>query len=383
MVGVFSASGFEFYRVSLLPRAAFECYCLFYFLKMLGKQINKNLFAIQAIICISLIVGFSTYLLMGQNFSIAETVITANKYLLPFIVFPLLYKQSANTKALAAIERLYSFFIFFASFAVISGLLLDIKIFRSYDFERFGYKGFFFSVNEASLFFILAQIYGTLRVLRKKGWLILFLATVAGIFLGTKAGIIAPLLVWPCAIVARFHRSKIMLLIITLLVPISISIIWLKLPKLLTNSTAIAWYSQASSKSGVATMLFSSRNKFLEERFMPAVLDRSWVNYLFGGIDISKYAIEMDFCDLFLFMGMVGSCAFIAGYTLLFFGNGFTFFGLFALLICMLLAAIAGHVFISGSNGAYLVLIAALSRNMMTQKRNNFPAIQNLSSSAI
>ncbi|HZY80883.1 MAG TPA: hypothetical protein VFE50_15270, partial [Cyclobacteriaceae bacterium] len=84
----------------------------------------------------------------------------------------------------------------------------------------------------------------------------------------------------------------------------------------------------------------------------------TFVNYLFGGEDPMNFLVEMDFFDLFLFMGLVGFVI----YFVLLFSTVFRFnkkqpFHLFFVTIYLTLAFLGGHFFSSVINAVYLCLI--------------------------
>ena len=172
LVGLLDKIGAPFYRVSLFPRLLFEGVCLLYLLKTFNRPQSRN-FGIIAVTCVLITtLGFIAFALYGYSFNIGEVVVTLNKYILVFIVFPYLRAGFNEQGSKNRIGLLYTVIIVIASCLVISGLLFRIPLFMSYDENRFGYKGLFYAVNEASLFFILAQLYGMYTAIyNKKIWL--------------------------------------------------------------------------------------------------------------------------------------------------------------------------------------------------------------------
>jgi len=93
----------------------------------------------------------------------------------------------------------------------------------------------------------------------------------------------------------------------------------------------------------------------------------NWINILFGGADLVKFATEMDVVDIFLKLGLVGWFAFYFMYiqVLLFSGRRINFERLLFVAVWLGVSVTAGHLAFSAINGGYLaILVLAFSTGL-------------------
>ena len=122
--------------------------------------------------------------------------------------------------------------------------------------------------------------------------------------------------------------------------------------------TALLFFYDAIEKHGWLSMLLSGRDDYVNTKVVAVINSWNIINYLFGGQDQNRFCIEMDFFDLFLFFGIIGSIF----YLLLMFNTIFQVkkvypFFLFFISCFFLLAFLGGHFFSSAVNSIYLCLV--------------------------
>ncbi|MGY6561001.1 MAG: hypothetical protein ACXITV_02730 [Luteibaculaceae bacterium] len=284
------------------------------------------------------IVGFDTQILI--------------KYLYIFPVYIALYKLINHEEYLMFVIKFLRLIFILNAILAISGLVLDIELFRSYSKYRFGFNGFIPAQNEATMFFMLGLLLEYYRVvyLNKKGTYVLYLLIIANALTGTKGSWLFLLML------AGFHvfRSKYKLLYLTLTVLIisSVVIYFVSTPDL------IGHYVYNYQKHGLWTTLFSGRDLFIEGKLIPLLKEWTPINYLFGGQEQTFFYIEMDFIDLFLYFGIFGFFIYLYLIRITYFSFALNkAFFLFVVVSIFLIASLAGHFFSSALNSLYLALV--------------------------
>jgi hypothetical protein len=131
----------------------------------------------------------------------------------------------------------------------------------------------------------------------------------------------------------------------------------------------LEYFISRKNKNGWLTMILSGRNSFLFTKGSLIVENWNIINYFIGGQDQTRLYMEMDFFDLFFFLGIIG-CAI---YFSLYFSTLFRFnilkpFNLFFVFSFLTLAFFGGHFFASAVNSLYLCLVTMYFQ--FTQKNN-------------
>jgi hypothetical protein len=214
-----------------------------------------------------------------------------------------------------------------------------------------------FAQNEATIFYFLGLSYFYYKrfILQIKSKSI-YIVLIGALLLGTKGMYLF------LALLLLFHffnrsRLKTQLATISILIPIFYFITWLLATPQVKGT--LAYFAHKWNTEGVWYTLFSGRTLYLSE--MNDKIMQYWtpLNYFVGGQDQSKFMIEMDLFDLFLFMGAIG---FII-YFILFFASIFRTrlnkpFNFFFFFCYMTLAFLGGHFFSSVLNALYLCVIS-------------------------
>ncbi|MFM9839139.1 MAG: hypothetical protein ACKVOQ_12790 [Cyclobacteriaceae bacterium] len=349
---------YDFSRVSLVFRFAYEV--LFFvlilvFLNQIRQTFLKVFFALLALF----FVGQILYSLqIDYSYNYIENVLIFNKYFFVFIIYFALYPLQNHAEKLGGLIKVFENILFFNASAAILGFIFQIDLFRTYIDQpyRYGYSGFIFAQNEATLFFYIGISYFYYQhfIVGSKTYKFWFFL-LAAILLGTKG-------IYLClGLFLVFHflsysslKSKI-IVIIGVIFLFYVSSWYLQTD---SSQKILNYFILQTQESGLLNMLLSGRNLLFETR-IPDILSKwSAINYFIGGQDVSFDTIEMDFFDLFLFFGLVGGITILLLYFFTLFKlNLRKPFNLFFVFSYFLLAFFAGHFFYSAVNALYLCLI--------------------------
>ena len=368
-VVVLSAFNADFYRVSLVLRTLLELYIIFFFLNngagTLGRKSLVVVLTLFTIVC----AGSAFFVISGNELNPVETFVAFNKYIFIFVAYP--FVMTVFTKSRLTFQRLcrvYELIIYLNSAAVLAGLIFNIGLFRSYIMtesdNRFGYKGLIYAQNEASLFYMIALFYAIYLYHTKGNKALLLLTIFCNYVLGTKAGLIFPTLI--CLSYLLVIRKSLMLKVaaLTSVCCVILCLFIFDIDAILFQFPVYRYFHYFYTRSGIWTMLFSNRDVFIQDRFWPIVDNWTWVNWLCGGTNIDTNAIEMDFHDTFLLMGIVGSVIYVWNYLRLFFIKGNVRFAVVFGFYYFLVAGLGGHVFYSSMNVVYLCILLLKLREM-------------------
>src|SRR5690606_38648988 len=134
-----------FYHIELLKfnrvlKAIFLVYSLVFIITHY-KYIVNNLKLL-----LSFVILLTSVFLLKNNFSnlyVNEYV----RYIFPLLIFPLIHFATLNTEHLflAKLNKFFKGFIILNTILVFIGLIFGIKVFQTYQYERFGYNGIILS----------------------------------------------------------------------------------------------------------------------------------------------------------------------------------------------------------------------------------------------
>jgi len=272
------------------------------------------------------------------------------KLLLPLLTF-LFLKKYANHNYLS-LHWTFITIIIVQSLAILVGFIFNINSLRTYGVNRFGFSGFIYLANEASLFilssffFILNQFH-----LYKKNITLIFLLLIiiSSFLIGTKVGIVLSFIF---LFILFFSDLPSKLKIYLQIGFLSIIII---LIYLLITFDIINFFVKLSGEMGLWSSITSLRNVLFENKLNSFIDNFSISNLLLGG---SSKFVEMDFFDLIFFAGILGAVLYYwALFEVIFKSipeNSFFYIFIFLFLI---FGWISGHFFASGVNSMYLALL--------------------------
>jgi hypothetical protein len=348
------------FSISIYFRLLYEIFFASIILLNLNLTRRKIILAIIALILI-FIIGQQTFLLNygDPEYSIFHDFTLLNKYLYGFIIFGGIYKVVENWKDYSRLIKIYENIVVINSILVFAGLLFNITLFESYYSidVRYGYDGLIPSVNEATLFYFIAISYFYYKhfIRKEKSWKIYMVIT-ASLLLGTKTIYLFLLLLFIYHLITNLSLIKkiIYISLTSIVIPLLI------IPVILDPrfSFLYASFTYFYDKEGFWFMITSGRSYFIQDRFVENLSHWNIINYFFGGTDQFKFMIEMDFFDLFLFLGALGSLVlFYLYYSTIFKNDNKIKFLSFFSFCYFFLAFLSGHIFSSATNALNLVLV--------------------------
>ena len=219
------------------------------------------------------------------------------------------------------------------------GFLFEYELLKSYPYtQRFGFSGLIPKRNEASLFYLLGI--GVVYKSYTEGvkWFnVLFIISIIGsVLLGTKAILLFLIFLMGY----HFRTNKKVIKSILYLMPVLVLLgIYI-----LVYSNVIDYYTSQAEKYGWWYMILSGRNELFRVEVVNIISNWDIVNLVFGGQNQVEGMIEMDFVDLFLFMGVFGFSGYLYLYRQFFF-KPLKGFGLFFTFVFLILAFFGGHFF--------------------------------------
>ncbi len=346
--------GFD--RVSVFSRAGFEAVFLILIIVYPNRKKLEGLSLITILTGLFLlsIVLYSVFISSALN--IAEHLVVYNKYIFVFVVFYALYELKFHDMALKHVAKVLEFIFILNAMLALSGLIFDLPVFGTYlsRWERFGYDGFIVAQNEATFFCFLSlsYFYQSWQFRNEKGWK--FIVVLAScLIIGTKGYYI--FLVFLALYHMYAHPNKIRNWTIIgggLIATFSYVIF---------NFDQFEFYAHHLKKYGLLTMALSGRDELLIEHFTAEIYSWSPIQYFIGGHDLIIHLIEMDFFDLVLSFGLIGTILYLFVQFRTIFNFPFKFhFPIFFVCCYYFLAGLGGHFFGSAVNSLYVVLVCLI-----------------------
>jgi hypothetical protein len=220
------------------------------------------------------------------------------KYLYPFFfigVFSLIKdRQETISRYFEIVETALIINIIF----VVSGFIFSIDFFQSYmRSSRFGYSG----LMEFVFFQDLLIIVISRRLFLDKVDLKFVILSIASLFIGTKAIILFFVIL---IFYYLLEKGKIKLLFLYSGILIS-ALVFMK-PIVDFFAKLFPFWQPLLDKYGYLTLLTSTRDWNIQKTIGYIELNSNLKNLFVGIGEFSKYLVEMDFIDLFLFFGIIG-----------------------------------------------------------------------------
>jgi hypothetical protein len=346
---------YDITRVSLAIRGIYEVLFIGIILLYIdGRRIAFILFLI--FLFLNFLTGQAYFASEVARPHFLENVFMFNKYFYVFIIFfairqlrdsPIFFEKTIN-----AVQTIFTI----NSIAILVGAVTGFHLFSTYlehDYRR-GYMGFLPIQNEATLFYFLAISFAYYKrfILGEKSWTF-FVIVIASLCLGTK-GIyvfIGLLFIFHFLV---YSRQRVVLILFGSLAIFRLTIFMASK----TGQQIIEYFMDKARKQGFLSMLLSGRDILLKKNFVYEMQHWHLVNFFVGGQDVTVHATEMDFFDLFLFFGVVGSICYmtLCFLTIFKFKKGSPFLAFF-IFIYYALAFTGGHFFASAMNALYLCLV--------------------------
>lgn len=297
-----------FYRYAGLIKLCFEIIMVIIIISSKGK-ISKDYFIFFLLSVCFLINQFignqDEYLLKAEV--LEGNIYFFNKYIYILIFIIFIKSISIKRETFTRIFNVFMYILVFNSILILIGFIFEIQLFKSYEYtDRFGYSGFFSKPEEASFMYMIAIIYHYYLWVRKKGnkelHKILFWVFFA-LLIGKKSILLFLILIILGHVIFIVKNRMLYRFIIPFVV-----LIFYFYKETVVNCVLelFPFWQDLYQKSGLITTLSSKRDILLAEAMSNVNLNWGFWNYIFGGIDISKYKVEFELVDLYLFLGVFG-----------------------------------------------------------------------------
>lgn len=273
-----------------------------------------------------------------------------SKFLFPLLIFGFAnYLIKPGTK-INIIFITIEWLMVINSLLIFIGILFSIKLFNTYQGNRFGYNGLFNAVSTGSYAYIITLIYFLLSYKEKviKNWKFI-LIFISCVFIGTKAVYLTmAFAIAYIVIVSKIPFKKTILVVATL------------------TGLLLAYYfffhygifNSIRQTDGLLSSLLSYRDQLFLERTLPFIQESwGWVNYLFGGVSDFDLRSQMDIIDVFFFWGLVGGAFYLYVFLKLFIpfkmnSTGWVFISFLAFIVLL-----AGNFFVYSFVALFLVVL--------------------------
>jgi hypothetical protein len=259
---------------------------------------------------------FTLSLLFIVSQSITEPSFSKNSIdIFSKFLFTLLVLSSVNysvhTPKLHLVFRTFEWIMILNSLLIFLGYFLSIKLFSTYQGERFGYNGAFNAVSTGSYAYIITLMYFLLTyksaVVKNWKFILIFISC---FFIGTKA-------------VYLTMAFTLAYIVITTKIPYKKTILTVGAILLLAAAYFFFFqygiFNSIRQSDGIISALLSYRDELFLERTLPYIKENwSWVNYLFGGVSNFDLRSQMEFIDVFFFWGLLGGAFYLVVFYKLF-----------------------------------------------------------------
>lgn len=242
-----------------------------------------------------------------------DLIKTSFGYSFVFLMF--YYLKSLDLKQ---VNKLFSFFkvlCLIVYITVFLGAVFSIKLFETYIGSRFGFSSIFFPSSYGSYFIIISILifYFYNRYIQNIPNVYIVVASLAGVFTGTKSSYLFLLLFWTYIFFQdRYYKNKWVWTLLAL-VFINLLIFKEKLQIVLEQKFVVLYDSYKNNDFVTFALSYRDVSAHKAELF----IQENWffLNYLFGGVDRRQLLVEISLVDLFLNFGLVGALLFFIAYN--------------------------------------------------------------------
>lgn len=369
-------------RIGALIRVFLILGTCFYIFISLGNKIHQKSIFLFILVFTSICLGM-LFTVVNQDYSL-----TASTYMLIRYYSGIIFLTSAAITVLKvrdeqlifnlnALSYIFIFIFLFNLVCAIFGYLFDLDTFKTYGYflnessmdayydSRFGYNGLIVEQNISSYFFFIGfvLIYFFMNLKRLFLFFYFLCVVIVSLLTGTKSLFIMSLMFF-IYIVIKNNFIKYTMLFSLFLFIFSYLIFKNKIGIL---SDFNFWNS-----------ILSNRLSYVYERFFIEKINLNVSNILFGNFydDAKKFLVELEFIDLFNFLGVFGASTFL---YIVYFTIKSAFDGLenrngrAAIFIIIFASIFSGHLFYDPTSSfffSYLILfIGLLGRKNELSKR--------------
>lgn len=314
---------------------------------LIGWHIKeRKIFIINGVLILS-IIFFSNQLLI-DNISIANTILFI-KYCFPIILLSYFHFNPQSIDIASKFIKSFNSIILLNSILICLAFIFDLKIFKTYGGNRFGFNGLFITGATSTYVYIIYLItyFSSLKTKVIFTWkeLIIFSAV---LLVGTKSIYLALFFL----LIYRFYKSKNKFKYYYIF---SVFLLGVVIFYIHFFETGI--FNDIRKGNNLITSILSYRDQLLIDEIFPFMKSK-WIliNYLIGG---SAYGLksEMGFFDLFFFFGVIGLVIYLFYFSKVFFTYINTMEKSYYISILFLIIFLSGNFFYNATLPIYLLLI--------------------------
>ncbi|NPA43803.1 MAG: hypothetical protein GXO27_07230 [Chlorobi bacterium] len=301
----------------------------------------------------------------GEDMHFVENLLLFFRYVFVFLAFAVAYDLIRYRYFPPYLEKTFRGIFWVNGVFIFGGAAGLFPWAASYDNAwRFGFNGLFFSINDSSFLYImgLTYLYYKRFYLGEKDrlfWWVLFSTAL----LGTKTAYGFLILLFLFHAYRRLRRFNFKILLAATLT--LLAAVYGVFHRVIDNFFAdtVRYFRFLYEEYGFWYMVTSGRSSYFAAKLLPLFEKWSWPNYLFGGMVMGKYNVEMDFVDLFLMFGIAGMILYLSMFNqLVRFLRLPKDLKIFFLIIVMGLAFVSGHFFTSDLVGLFFVTLIVLTQ---------------------
>lgn len=339
---------------SFLPKAFKFLTIIFISIYLLIKE--RKLFLLVLILGVCFIVG---QLFLPNPFELS--VITSFSKYLFFLLIGAFFIKSYTEKTSKLVFSVFEGIIIVNSLIIFLSFIFEWRMFSSYK-NRFGYDGLFIASATGTYFYCISLAYLFLKyrinVFKKA---VFYFVLVSVFLLGTKTAFLYLIFSVTLLFLSEIKNLKTKLIVGATFILTGCFGLYFFLQR--------GIFKEITANEGWVTSVLSYRDQLIINKTLPYI-EENWtlVNYFFGGASVLSYRPQMEYFDLLLFFGFMGSSFYL--YLLYKFYsfkkiqyNSLAFYLLFLLFAA---AFISGNFFYNGSTPIYFAVLVLLAVNSKT-----------------
>jgi hypothetical protein len=306
----------EFIRYSTLSKVivlcVFSVFLLYNFKIYLKDENAVKVFKWIVILIIAFIIG---QVCLNDTIQQPLNLVLNIEYLLKYLYFPIIILLFSSLKYnidyLKKIIFIFEIVFFINTISILIGFCFDVSVFQTYGIGRVGYMGIFSRSGQTSFYFIMFILfyYGLIINDKTKLNIIKFIFfAIVSTFVGTKR-------IYLFLILLSLHYfffqqgykkwSTYKILMLTSLIGV-----YFKKQLIEISNEFFYIFEKIYNENGFFSSLTSFRNELFYNTFNEfVIISWSYLNFIFGGPSFQNYIFitGMDFFDLYLFFGFIGS----------------------------------------------------------------------------
>lgn len=243
------------------------------------------------------------------EYSLWSSLISGNLFYLAHLIFPLLFfvvlqNCSFPKNFFVKTFKIIEWILLFNCLFIILGLLFELSVFQSYAGDRFGYSGLF----PRKLIVSVSVIIVFNRFLKNHFDLKLLLIVGGGALTGMKVFYLFMCVMALCFLAKTLKRRYAYIILTVIMICLIFNID--NISRLFV--AVFPFFEPILESSGGITVLLSYRDENLLGLIDFLKLNGTFITFLFGGVNIDLFWVEIDYIDLFMLYGLVGGIFYLS-----------------------------------------------------------------------